>query len=325
MSQQIPTDFEAAKPHLRPLLRGRWHVEVPRLRAQIEGASYDGHLASMPFSQDAVVLLGYDLPERTEHIAPEHLAAWGISFQQGLKVAIANLRALSEPKFHTLKSGARVSDWPDGYDASRILLPEVMRQCGIDGDLIMMVPSRRAGILVASASSLEAQLWMLGCSRQLIEEQGGLISAAMFRYQDRRVTSYQPSDPHLASKLGELQKVAAHALYGEQKEALQALHAKQGKDIFVASYKVVERPGSWLSACSWTKGITSLLPKTDLVNMVVVDPTGGDRHQVKILEWETARQLAGERLREVDAFPPRYLVSEFPPDEALASVPAAKL
>ncbi|RTL45712.1 MAG: hypothetical protein EKK53_05005 [Burkholderiales bacterium] len=298
---------------------------MPRLQAQIEDASFDGHLASMPFSHDSVVLLGYDMPERVMQVGPSELADWNISFQEGLKMAVQNLRALTRPSFHAMKSGAQVGDWDDGYDASRILLPEVIRACGIDDDLVIMLPSRRAGMLVAPVGSLEAQRWMIDCSRQLIEEHGGLISTAMFRYQDRRVTTHQPADAQLARKLADLQIVAANALYAEQKSLLEALHAKQGRDVFVASYQVAERPGLRASACSWTRGVTALLPKTDLVSMVVLDPSGGERHQVKVLDWDTMAQLAGERLRPVDAYPPRFMVSEFPPEDALARAPAARV
>src|SRR5262249_13420700 len=155
----------------------------------------------------------------------DHLSNWKVSFQEALKVAIQNLRALTAPKFREIQGGVRMGDWSDGYDVSRILLPEVMRQCGIDDDLIIMMPSRRAGILVAPANSVDAQLSMLGYSRQWIEEHGGLVSAGMYRYQDRRVVPYLPSNAHLAGKLNDLQKVAAGALYGEQKDVLEALHS----------------------------------------------------------------------------------------------------
>lgn len=61
----VPDSFDEAGPRLRALLRGRWHLEMPRPQARIEGASFSGHLASMPFCHDAVVLLGYYLPDRT--------------------------------------------------------------------------------------------------------------------------------------------------------------------------------------------------------------------------------------------------------------------
>lgn len=322
---QLPASFEEARPHLRPLLRGRWHFEMPRLQAEMEGADYDGHLATMPFSHDAVVALGYDLDDHTWYVDPGHLSTWKISFQEGLKQAIQNLRAIETPPFHALEGGVRMGGWADGYDTSRILLPEVMRQCGIADELILMIPSRRVGILAAPAGSVDAQLHMLGYARTWIEEHGGLISTAMFRYQDRRVTTYTPSNAHLATKLGDLQKIAASALYVEQKDLLKALHARQGRDIFVASYSVAERPNGWLTACSWTKGITSLLPRTDLVSMVIVDPKGGDQHRTKILDWETMRALAGARLQPVDGFPPRFQVSDFPSDDELARTPAVRL
>ena len=152
MTDAIPRDLGLATPQLRPLLRGRWHIEMPRLHAELENVHYDGHLASMPFSQDAVVLLGYDLPDRTLQVGPDCLASWNITFQQALKLAMQNLRALSAPRFRKLEGGVLVGDWSDGYDTSRILLPEVMRECGIQDELILMVPPRRDGTIRISSS-----------------------------------------------------------------------------------------------------------------------------------------------------------------------------
>jgi len=323
MTDAIPRDLGLATPQLRPLLRGRWHIEMPRLHAELENVHYDGHLASMPFSQDAVVLLGYDLPDRTLQVGPDCLASWNITFQQALKLAMQNLRALSAPRFRNLEGGVLVGDWSDGYDTSRILLPEVMRECGIQDELILMVPSRRGGILAAPAASPGAQLRMLGHAYQFIEEQGGIISAAMYRYQDRRITTYLPTDEQLLTKLNDLQKLAASSLYAEQKEMLDKRHSRRGEDIFVASYQVGQRAGGWLSACSWTRGLTSMLPKTDVVSMVALDPSGADKPRVKVLRWDAMQSLAGERLRPTDSFPPRFLVSDFPSDAELARAPAA--
>lgn len=318
----IAADFNDAKPHLRPLLRGRWHLEMSRLGSQLHGANFRGDRTALPFCHDAVVLLGYDLPDKTLQLEPDVLEAWGVSFPEALKIAIANLRSVSPPQFSELQGGVKIGSWSDGYDVSRILLPEVMGQCGLGDDLIIMVPSRRSVILAAPANDNRIQLAMLGYARQIFEEHGGLVSAAMFRYQARRVAVYTPASALLAVKLNDLQIITASALYKEQKDMLDALHTQQRQDIFVAHFQVGQKPSGWMSACSWTQGVTTYLPKTDLVAMVVLDPKGGNAHWTKVLDWATMSRIAGERLQPVATFPPRYKVADFPPQAALDSAPA---
>ena len=324
-SNPIPRNFDAAKGQLRPIVRGRWHLEDIRLRHQLEGLEFRADRVSVPLCHDTVLMLGYDRPELIQNVLESELDSWGVSFADAVKQSIQNLRAVTTPRFSDLQCGVRIGTWGDGNDISRILLPEVVRASGIEGDVVMMMPSRRAGLLLAPARSADAQRWMLGYARQIIADEGGIVSTSMFCYQDRRVAVHPPGHPVLATKSEDLQKIACGALYQEQKTLLDALHQRQRRDIFVAGLQMAERPSGYLTACSWTKGVTTLLPKADLVAMVSLDPRGGDQHQTKLLEWDTMRSLAGERLDATDHFPPRFQVSGFPSAEALAAAPAFKV
>jgi hypothetical protein len=321
----LPSNLEAARPHLRPLLRGRWHLAATRLQAQLDDVPYSGDAACMDFSADAQLLLGYDLPDQTITVDADALRTWGLSFREALPLAMKNLRSSSPPQFRPLEGGVWTSDWSDGYDSSRILLPDVMGQSGVQGDFVMMIPSRRAGVLVAPAASIEAQLHLLGFARQVIEERGGIISTVLYRYKDRRVAAFEPDNAHLARKLSELQKLGWSSLYQEQKNALEHVHSRQAQPPFVASYQVAQAPGGWLSACSWTKGQDTLLPKTDIVNLVTLDPRGGNEHQVKILAWETAQAIASTPWQPIDTFPPRFLATGFPAERDLWRAEAFQL
>jgi hypothetical protein len=66
----------------------------------------------------------------------------------------------------------------------------------------------------------------------------------------------------------------------------------------------------------WSKDVVSLLPRADTVHFFEADPTGRDQHTIRSAPWERVREVAGSLLKEVNLFPERYLVTDFPnPDQ----------
>ena len=90
------------------------------------------------------------------------------------------------------------------------------------------------------------------------------------------------------------------------------------RDIFVATYKLGEDNGTGLltSACTWSKGIVSMIPETDIVALVALDPRGGQNHNTQVIEWAALVKHAGHLMTPVQGFPTRYRVEHFPSFEA---------
>ncbi|NHZ43842.1 hypothetical protein [Massilia aquatica] len=100
--------------------------------------------------------------------------------------------------------------------------------------------------------------------------------------------------------------------YELQKGLLEKFHRRKGIDIFVSSCKVLQRAGeSAFTMCTWTEGVSSLLPKTDVVVRVRLDGSGKLRESL-LLEWGELADKTGA-LTLLDAtYPPRYRTGEFP-------------
>jgi hypothetical protein len=89
-------------------------------------------------------------------------------------------------------------------------------------------------------------------------------------------------------------------------------------DIFVASYKIFEQAGGIVySACIWTNGIDSLLPRAENIAFLV-DLEGKDHF---VVPWEAAVSVVGSLMeQEADLMPPRYRVRQFPNAEQIAKL-----
>ena len=106
--------------------------------------------------------------------------------------------------------------------------------------------------------------------------------------------------------------------YAQQQELLNAIHQKEGIDLFVASYKVHERKdGLAYSVCVWSNGVDSSLPHAENIAFMV-DPEGGDHF---VVGWDAAVAIVGDLLeQEPELVPPRYRVREFPDAEQITKL-----
>ena len=104
--------------------------------------------------------------------------------------------------------------------------------------------------------------------------------------------------------------------YAQQQKLLNEIHEIEDIDIFVASYKIYERKdGFAYSACVWTKGIDSSLPRSENIAFMA-DVENPDYF---VVPWEAAASVVGNLLEpEPDLAPVRYRARQFPSDEQLA-------
>jgi hypothetical protein len=108
--------------------------------------------------------------------------------------------------------------------------------------------------------------------------------------------------------------------YASQQEVLQAQIEREGRDEFVAGYSALqdESTGRIQTYCVWSQGISSLLPKTDLVFLAA--PGDGKVAQVAGGAWEEVRRIAGHLMQAQDVYPERWMVESFPSAEELRQI-----
>lgn len=107
---------------------------------------------------------------------------------------------------------------------------------------------------------------------------------------------------------------------------LEQLHAKEDLDIFVATFNLLDskQSGRIVSVSTWSKGVHTSLPKSDLVAFVIAKE--GSDSFVKLVKWEDAVRIGGDLMaKEEGMYPVRYEIKDFPKFEVLESVETAEL
>ncbi|MGV2862171.1 hypothetical protein [Achromobacter sp. ESBL13] len=318
--QSTPQQATVARPMLRAVIRSRTALEDVRLHhVRTEGDDSAFHPAYLPFGEDCVVLLALDHPDAISTLTNGPEAAWQLTFDQALAVAIDNLRDAPDDFVETA-AGVYRGAWADGYDISRALLPDMIERVPVRGRPVFMVPTRDV-LLVAGDNDEVGLSNMVELAHQALM-QGRSVSAHMYHYEDRQALRYVPTDAALAQRLEHLERLLDKAEYDAQKAALDHIHEEQGKDIFVANYNLFtsdDEPVMSFSLASWTRGVDTSLPKVD--RLALVRPDAEDNMgDVRVVSWEQAAHLLEPLLAREEGYPARYRTQGFPEDAQIAQL-----
>ncbi|TBU97562.1 DUF1444 domain-containing protein [Phytopseudomonas dryadis] len=312
-------DFEQARPLLRPIVRNRGMLEEIRLHhVHSEGWDKPYPMHYRPFGEDCMVLLAIDQPEATSTLTQGPPEAWGISLDEALAIACTNLRDDTPDAFAEVAPGVFRGAWADAYDTSRVLLPDVLQRVAVRGRPVFMLPTR--DVLLVSGDRDEAGLGhMLDLSHEAVND-GRCVSALLYTYENSSITTYEPEQAAHRQRRDDLRRLIEYGNYGMQKQFLEKIHARNGHDIFVASYLLYELEadsGRTFSMCTWTRDVDTSLPHAD--RLVLVMPRNEEEADTLVVGWEEAISVLGELLEpEHDMFPPRLLTRGFPSAEQLA-------
>lgn len=312
-----PAQLDEARAILRPLVRGRGVLEDVRLH-QLRSAGRDAVFAPAwrPFGDDCAILLALDYPESTSTLVSGPPESWHITLDEALAIARDNLRDVTTDAFVEVARGVYRGAWSDGYDVSRVLLPDLLHRAPVAGRPVFMIPTRDV-LLVASEKDHDALLRMAEFAQRAANT-GRAVSPFMFCYEEHAPTRFVPTHPALAHRIDHLAYLYRKDDYDTQKAALDRLHLDEKRDLFVANYVVYganNDTDTMFSATTWTSGVDTLLPKADRVVMIQVESGA-----TQIVPWQQVESLIGGLLDEEPVYPVRYRTRGFPDAEQLAAM-----
>jgi hypothetical protein len=223
--------------------------------------------------------------------------------------ATDRLDALSRDRpFVKLPSGVYASDFGDGLDSSRVLLPRCWERLFPGQNTFLAIP--RPGSLLAAPQVLLPKL-VEAIGAALGDAAGGdVLAATMYQWVDGKVMPASLQEPHpMIQPQRELRQMDAMAAYGAQAAHLE----KMGAGAPCPLGMVKTQQGRSLTVATWAQGGTALLPDCDLVGFI---SSGG---RPLGLYWrQTLPRLQRVRGAAVDVWGPRRLAfSEFPTAEEL--------
>jgi len=109
--------------------------------------------------------------------------------------------------------------------------------------------------------------------------------------------------------------------YEGQKGLLDAQHEKTGTDVFIADFMVLQdqETGRIRNFCVWSKGVDTLLPKTEEVYFFL-PKSEKDGDVIAGAAWEQVAKVVGDLMAPQGIYPERYCVTEFPTEEQLVEL-----
>ncbi|MGY8767039.1 MAG: DUF1444 family protein [Pirellulales bacterium] len=313
--KEVPEEYEDAKPDIRPVVRSRAYFELLRLEQQYRGADP----LELPYIEIGNHLLAapvYDLPESLRTLDAESLRDWNISLYEVMEAAQANLEEV-ECVVTVIEDCVYLYASGDSYDASRLMLTDRLTEMEFEGKPVAMLPNRDSLILTGSDDLKGLQI-MLDLAEGTFNNPRP-ISGTPLCFQEGHWETWMPAADHpYYARFLQLHHQSVSGEYHEQKSMLDQVFEEEEIDLFVASYFVISREESdqMISYAVWSQGIESLLPQADYI--FFIDDT--DAPIVASATWEKAREIVGPLLKDIDTYPPRFQVDQFPTPEQIEQI-----
>ena len=297
--------LDLALPRLYPKVRPRFLYEAQRL-----GNRQERPAARVEAGIFAVSLVA-DFPDMEINVTRSHMEAWGADFDGLLVHARSNLLKRGGMEgFEATRDGFFQSTWEDNLDGSRMLLPGVLKMLPIQGDPVVIMPSRDV-LLVTGADDPAALCAALESALVTVQHGNGPLNACPlrlrnFQWEPLRLPSNHPARPLLS-------RVRRRRLldeYAHQKALLDQLHGRLGRQIHVSPFHLAPSPGRGTSFTLWSRELgEGWLPEADRVCLAWKGSSGPEQVWVP---WEVIRQRLGRLLEPLGLFPQRHRLLGFP-------------
>jgi hypothetical protein len=311
MQMALPADYQVAKRNLLPLVRSAID-EIDKLLHAEAVESKESILVSKTLIPDIVVQVGFDSEYSIRRIEPGQLKDWGVTFEQALADAIDNLRDRTTDEWGKIGSGAFIGQWADHYDTSRVLLLDCLYRLPLVGEPVVLLPTRET-LLVTGANDIEGQAALVATAEEALQQQPRRISMSMLRYDGKAWQLFMPEGA-AGERLRALQQESLAQDYEHQKAVMEELHKKTGDDVYVATYSRFRKKNSEkiTSYATWTNGVDTLLPVTDIIIFVNPGATQDAPVETAGIPWDMAITSVAALMERTDHMPPRWRVRAFP-------------
>jgi hypothetical protein len=316
-------DWDEARPRLMPLLRSSTlYASVPQTEKT--------RPLRRPFAPFLIECLAVDSDRSYITVNARMTAGWGADDAAVFAAARENAaRSFVDEDVRIYDPDAPFPLWHvaknDSYESSRLLIPGWLASFSgkVSGRPVAIVPHRSLVLVGGDGDpACLARLGQTACREY--EASTRRISPALYTVGGAGavVPLVLPGDHPLANDVALGHASLATAEYAAQKEHLQA---QVGDDLFVASHVAVQgQDGGVFSCCTWTRGISSLLPVADQVALVI-DPSD-ESGPVFRVPWGVVVARAGACLaREEGIDPPRFRTTGWPAPAVIDELRAARL
>jgi hypothetical protein len=323
--QPTPADWREAAPRLLPAVRtASWASAL--VRPSGAGAS-----AAVPFGRPLApfvkVLCAIDSEHSISFATAADLARWGVSDDEALRTAAANLaRMPCQVRRNGPNGPVGLVLGPDGYASSWLAAPAALARvaAGI-GSSVIAVAAERDQLILIDAGHPDAAARMLEPTLEHYQTAARQLSPVPYLVSEAGIEPWIPPPGHPARPA--VDKAACHLAaveYGQQTDMLKSHLAATGEDVHVARHTLMRRPdGSLWSWATWARQVTNgLLPRVDVLAFADNEDPGAQF----AVGWDDALRIAGHALQEEPSCdPPRWRHHGWPDDGTLALLRASAM
>lgn len=311
---ELPASLDDAKADVLVTVRDRsyFEVDIPLCSDQL---SITEGLLYTEFAECLALAPVYDMPTSIRSLSEDDLAAWDVTLYEVIEIAKKNLLEMTQQcaqagELFMFSSG-------DSHDVARMLLTEVMESLEVQGAPIAMAPNREL-LLVTGESSEEGLASMVDMAEEALDHERRISSAA-FRLEQGSWSPWLPPIDHpLHNRLRLMRVQGQMADYERQEELLRQQAAAQDEQIFVSRFAAMQGEDQTIRTYTiWPAAGPALLPVADYVMMMAADEAGMPTHLAAAARWDEVEAVAGELMTDIESYPARHRVEQFPSDEAI--------
>jgi hypothetical protein len=309
IAHEIPAMWTLAAKAIYPVVRSTYDAAFLEIHSRMQGGAPLRPAVCWPLASDLNLRLVYDHGASLAHVNQDQLQTWGQSQDAVRQKAFDNLRALERPTWQEISPGVHQIVSTVSFEETLFLVDAVMERLPFAATAAVM-PANRGVLLAADGTSDQAMLALLDHASSTLRENPWPMSATLLQRQGSEWVEFIPQGLVL-QRLRSLQQINLHGVYRDQAELLQK---ELGEDVFVATFALIQR-GEGLenvrSWCTWSEGVPTLMPMTDLV-VIAKQRADGEFGPGLMLEWAHLWNVCGHRMQASVDSPSRFMVKSFP-------------
>jgi hypothetical protein len=304
-----PTTWDEVRPLLRPTVRDGGYLTFVSLQSLLAGHK-TGPLAARDLAPGLYEGLVIDMPMQMLSITDEQLQGWNVSLDDAAEIARNNLRRELGDTFSPVGPGVWCATGSE-YEAARLTLPDMLHR--VCTDPLVVLPNR--GLMFVGDPSMPRTFDALVAILEDLDKKGNphAISNCIYQLEGKTLRPFEP--PTDSANRGAYDRLLVQqemTLYKHE----QGLRAQLEPDVFYASMMAVQaKDDRVVRMTTWTLGIESCLPPSDLVNFVELDATGSESLHTWTVPW--AKLIAKGFLEPTNVPLPRWRTIHEPSAEWL--------
>ncbi len=340
--RKVVQEFGAAKKETPPLdqVRGKltpkvWSLgklEWMTLDDELRGRDHSSHPqtpVTWKLGDHLQGVLAIDGEAMIQYVNQEMVDDWKVPLEALVASAEGRIKTLGEgwTAMGTSKAeggnGRFLSLVGDFHFAGSHLFERTMLQgLGVSEGALAAIPSEETLLILEPGDAKLDALFLEQIKKAYDEGERPLCPIPMIYSRGKWETWSAPEGHPQKVAFDNLERLYFANEYEGQKLQLDQLHTAKGLDVFVASYSLFEGgPGEgYFSMSIWTRGVDTLLPKTDYVAFVDVDRPDNEALLGK-MSWSTFMEHFGDNLTlDSDRYMPRFRTRGYPDLKRIAEL-----